>query len=547
LVLTARDITDRTLAEQRLARSEARFRSLVQNSSDVVAVMDATGSLTYVSPAVTPMLGFRAEELVGTNVMRLLPADEVSRAMRLLEAVTEAPFEQVNLEMRLRDRGGSWRNVDVTISDMRNESAVQGIVLNVRDVTVRRALEEDLQHKALHDELTGLGNRVYFEQRLNLALAREESRLDQVAVLLVDLDDFKEINDSLGHSVGDQLLMTIAERIRACLRVSDAAARQGGDEFVVLLEDTYGESEVFAVADRILLAISQPYHLDGRELTISASIGIVIDSDRSSTSDGLMRAADVAMYLAKDRGKGRYELFHEAAHASAFERLEMKAALVEAVRSGGLVLHYQPIVELTTGAITGCEALVRWDHPERGLISPAEFIPLAEDSGLIVALGRWVLNEACRQLGEWDATLPAASRLRVSVNLSVRQIESMTLISDVHRCHRGGGDHPRPAHPGDHRELGDERRPRHAPPAEPAAGAGDPPRRRRLRHRLLVARLHPAVPTRCHQDRPQLREPAGRADRRQPPAGAHHRRVGRRACTRRPWPRASRPGPSSTS
>jgi diguanylate cyclase (GGDEF)-like protein/PAS domain S-box-containing protein len=442
VAINARDITDRTMAEQRLARSEARFRSLVQNSSDVVAVMDASGSLTYVSPAVTPMLGFRSEELVGTNVMRLLPADEVSRAMRLLDAVTEAPFEQVNLEMRLRDRGGSWRNVDVTISDMRNESAVQGIVLNVRDVTVRRALEEDLQHKALHDELTGLGNRVYFEQRLTLALAREESRLDQVSVLLIDLDDFKEINDSLGHSVGDQLLMTVAERIRACLRVSDAAARQGGDEFVVLLEDTYGETEVFAVADRILLAISQPYHLDGRDLSISASIGIVIDTDRSSTSDGLMRAADVAMYLAKDRGKGRYELFHEAAHASAFERLEMKAALAEAVRTGALVLHYQPIVELATGAITGCEALVRWDHPVRGLISPAEFIPLAEESGLIVALGRWVLNEACRQLGTWDTELPAAENLRVSVNLSVRQIESMTLISDVTDAISAGGIAP---------------------------------------------------------------------------------------------------------
>jgi diguanylate cyclase (GGDEF)-like protein len=261
-------------------------------------------------------------------------------------------------------------------------------------------------------------------------------------VLLIDLDDFKEINDSLGHSVGDQLLMTIAERIRACLRVSDAAARQGGDEFVVLLEDTYGESEVFAVADRILLAIAQPYHLDGRELSISASIGIVIDTDRSSTSDGLMRAADVAMYLAKDHGKGRYELFHEAAHASAFERLEMKAALAEAVRSGGLALHYQPIVELTTGEIKGCEALVRWDHPERGLISPAEFIPLAEESGLIVALGRWVLNEACRQLGEWDARLPGARNLRVSVNLSVRQIESMTLVSDVTDAIEAGGINP---------------------------------------------------------------------------------------------------------
>jgi diguanylate cyclase (GGDEF)-like protein/PAS domain S-box-containing protein len=431
LAVTARDITDRTMAEQRLARSEARFRSLVQNSSDVVAVIDEQGSLTYVSPAITPMLGFRAEELVGTNVMRLLPADEVSRAMRLLESITEEPFEQIHLEMRLRDRGGTWRNVDVTISDLRAETAVQGIVLNVRDVTVRRALEEDLQHKALHDELTGLGNRTYIEQRLTRALTREGPRLDHVAVLLIDLDDFKEINDSLGHSVGDQLLMNVAERIRACLRVSDAAARQGGDEFVVLLEDIYGESEAFAVADRILLAISQPYHLDGRALSVTASIGIVVDKDRSSTPDGLMRAADVAMYLAKDRGKGRYELFHEAAHARAFERLEMKAALTDAVRAGDLILHYQPIVELATGRIVGSEALVRWKHPERGLISPAEFIPLAEDSGLIVALGRRVLDEACRQLGEWDRHLPAASRLRVSVNLSVRQIESMTLVSDV--------------------------------------------------------------------------------------------------------------------
>ena len=431
LVLTARDVTDRKLAEQRLARSEARFRSLVQNSSDVVAVMDEQGSLSYVSPAAQPMLGFSPEELVGTNIMRLLPADEVSRAMKLLDGITEDTFEQLNLELRLRDRNGTWRNVDVTISDLRSEFAVQGIVLNVRDVTVRRALEEDLQHRALHDELTGLGNRVYFEQRLTRALSRTESRLDQVAVLLVDLDDFKEINDSLGHSTGDQLLMSVAERIRACLRVSDIASRLGGDEFGILLEDTYGESEVFAVADRILLAIAQPYVIDGRELTCSASIGIVVDSNRTSTSEALMRSADVAMYLAKDHGKNRYELFEESAHASAFERLELKAALSEAVRSGGLVLHYQPIVELGTQTISGCEALVRWDHPERGLIPPSEFIPLAEDTGLIVALGRWVLREACMQMAEWQREVPAAGSLRVSVNLSVRQIESMTLLSDV--------------------------------------------------------------------------------------------------------------------
>ena len=442
LVLTARDVTDRALAEQRLARSEARFRSLVQNSSDVVAVIDEQGSLSYVSPAIGPMLGFVAEELVGTNVMRLLPADEVSRAMKLLDGVTDEPFEQVNVEMRLRDRDGTWRNVDVTISDMRGEAAVQGIVLNVRDVTVRRALEQDLQHRALHDELTGLGNRVYFEQRLTRALGRTESRLDQVAVLMVDLDDFKEINDSLGHGAGDQVLMAVAERIRACLRVSDAAARLGGDEFGVLLEEIYGESEVYAVADRILLAVAQPYNVDGRQLTLSASIGIVIDTNRTSNSDAMLRSADVAMYLSKDHGKGRYELFQESVHAGAFERLELKAALTDAVRNGGLVLHYQPIVEMESSAVVGCEALVRWNHPERGLVPPADFIPLAEDTGLIVALGRWVLGEACRQLAEWDRQMPEARDLKVSVNLSVRQIESMTLVSDVNDALAASGISP---------------------------------------------------------------------------------------------------------
>ncbi len=442
LVLTARDITDRRLAEQRLARSEARFRSLVQNSSDVVAVIDEGGAITYVSPAVTLMLGFMAEELVGTNVMRLLPADEVTRAMQLLEGVTANPFEQLNIEMRLRDRAGSWRNVDVTISDMRQETAVQGIVLNVRDVTVRRALEEDLQRKALHDELTGLGNRVHFEKRLNRAISRTDARLDQVAVLMIDLDDFKEINDSLGHRAGDQLLMSIAERIRTCLRVSDVAARLGGDEFGILLEDTYGEAEVLAVADRVLLAISQPFLIDGRHITSSASIGIVVDADRSSSSEALMRAADVAMYLAKERGKGRYEVFQEAVHSGAFERLQLKAALSDAITGDGLVLHYQPIVDLNSQSIIGCEALVRWNHPERGLVPPGEFIPLAEDSGLIVGLGRWVLNEACRQMSEWERDHPTTRDLRVSVNLSVRQIDSPSLMVDIADAIEYGGITP---------------------------------------------------------------------------------------------------------
>lgn len=431
VVLTARDITDRHAAEARLARSEARFRALVQNSSDVVAVIDELAFFTYVSPAIGPMLGFASDELVGTNVMHLLPSDEVTRAMKLVDSISPRPFDQLSLEMRLRDRDGVWRNVDITISDMRSDPAVQGIVLNVRDVTVRRALEQDLEHKTLHDELTGLGNRAMFNSRLTRALGRTEPRLDQVAVLFVDIDDFKEVNDSLGHDAGDQLLISVAERLRACLRVSDTAARLGGDDFAVLLEDTYGESEIFAVADRILEAVAQPFSIAGRQLSVTASIGVAIDPSRSSTGEVLLRSADVAMYLAKERGKGRYEIFQAEVHSSAFERLELKSALSSAIQNDELVLHYQPIIDLVDRSIHGCEALVRWDHPERGLIPPSSFIPLAEESGLIVPLGMWVLEESCSQLRRWDAEHPEAASLKVSVNLSVRQIETPTIVDDI--------------------------------------------------------------------------------------------------------------------
>jgi diguanylate cyclase (GGDEF)-like protein/PAS domain S-box-containing protein len=433
IVLTARDVTDRRAAEQRLARSEARFRALVQNSSDVVAVIDEQAFFTYISPAVEQMLGFEAEALVGTNVMSLLPADEVTRAMKLVDSITPRPFEQVSMEMRLRDREGIWRNVDITISDMRGDAAVQGIVLNGRDVTVRRALEQDLEHKTLHDELTGLGNRVMFNSRLARALARSEPRLDQVAVLFVDIDDFKEVNDSLGHDAGDQLLVGVAERLRTCLRVSDTAARLGGDDFAVLLEDTYGESEIFAVADRILEAVVQPFTIEGRELTVSASIGVAIDPSRSSAGEVLLRSADVAMYLAKERGKGRYEMFQAEVHSSAFERLELKSALARAINEDELQLHFQPIVDLATRTIYGCEALVRWEHPERGLLPPTTFIPLAEESGLIVPLGMWVLDHACAELIRWEETSAEAAGLRISVNVSVRQLDTPTIVDDISR------------------------------------------------------------------------------------------------------------------
>jgi len=432
IVVNFREITDRKGAEQRLADSEARFRALVQNSSDVVAVVDEAGLFTYVSPAITPMLGYRADELLGTSVLGLLPSDEASRVDAFGRQLTSETFHQTSIEVRIPDTGGEWHTVDITITDLRREPAVGGIVCNARDVTVRKELEHDLRHQALHDTLTGLGNRAMFTNRVTEALEQSSERLDAVSVLFVDLDDFKTVNDSLGHAVGDQLLVVAAERLRECLRVTDTAARLGGDEFAVLLEHAYGQSEVIQVAERILESLRAPIVIGPREIVVSASVGIAMNADRSTSAEVLLRNADMAMYLAKDRGKARYEVFEDEMYASVFERLELKAALTRAIEQPDeLVLHYQPIISLASGRVSGVEALVRWQHPERGLLGPGSFIPLAEETGLIVPLGRWVLEEASRMLAQWRAEVPGAEGMTMNVNLSVRQLETPTIVSDI--------------------------------------------------------------------------------------------------------------------
>lgn len=431
IVINAREIGDRKLAEQRLARSEARFRALVQNSSDLVAVVDEDGFFTYLSPAVESMLGYKPENLVGTAVLELLREEDVRRINQVAESIGGDPFEQRTVEVVVRDSEDGWHNVEVTISDLRREPAVGGLVLNARDITRRVALEHDLRHRALHDELTGLGNRAMLTKQVRRALEHAEG-LRMIAVLFVDLDDFKEVNDSLGHDAGDKLLCSVADRVRATLRVNDAAARIGGDEFAVLIGDALGETEVVAVGERLISAIKQPHDINGRELTIGASIGVAFDHDRSSSADVLLRNADVAMYLAKDRGKGRVEVFEERMHATVFERLELKADLARAIEDGQLELFYQPIVSLRTGHMTGLEALARWRHPQRGLLGPGSFIPLAEDSGLIEPLGRWVLSAACQQLEQWRQ-MPGdgIDELAVAVNISPRQLEGASIVGDV--------------------------------------------------------------------------------------------------------------------
>ncbi|MCU1497291.1 MAG: diguanylate cyclase/phosphodiesterase with sensor(s) [Acidimicrobiales bacterium] len=436
LVVNAREITDRKATEQRLAANEARFRALVQNSTDVVAVIDAMGRFGYVSPAVSEMLGFTPEELEGTQAVGLLAGEDFDRFRENYPELSHSTLPAADLRVRrveaqVTHKSGEIRELDIAVTDLRHEPSVAGLVLNARDITLRKALEHDLRYQALHDTLTGLANRTMFTQQTASALRAAEPHGASVGALFIDLDDFKTVNDSLGHAVGDQLLQEVANRLIANLSPADLACRLGGDEFAVLVVDADGERGALAVADQVIALVAQPFRIQGREIRVTCSIGIALATEDDADAEVLLRSADVAMYLAKDRGKNRAAMFEDHLHTSVFERLELKADLVRAIEDGQLRCYYQPIVSLQTGQITGVEALVRWEHPLRGWLTPDAFIPLAEDTGLVVPLGKWVLREACQQLRSWQLTLPVTSSLTCSVNLSVRQLAHEDIVRDV--------------------------------------------------------------------------------------------------------------------
>jgi diguanylate cyclase (GGDEF)-like protein/PAS domain S-box-containing protein len=413
-------------------RVERRFRALIEHSTDLVAVVDADLTVSYVSGAIERILGYERDAAVGTAALALVHPNDVELVRAHLRLLLETPGRaQAPLEARLRHADDSWRVLEVTATNLMDESEVNGLVLNARDVTDRKQLEGELRHQALHDALTGLANRVLFADRVEHALARRAERGGSVAVLFVDLDDFKTVNDSLGHAAGDQLLVAVSERLKSLLRMGDTAARLGGDEFAVLLDDAVDPEHITGVARRLQEALASPFEIDGRIVQVSASLGIAIDDDHAASAEILLRNADVAMYLAKERGKARYEVFEESMHVVAFQRLELKADMGRAIGNGEFHLVYQPIVDLRSGRLQSAEALVRWAHPTRGAVGPDQFIPIAEETGLIVPLGRWVLRQACTQLASWRETLGEAAPRSVSVNVSVRQLEREELLDDV--------------------------------------------------------------------------------------------------------------------
>jgi diguanylate cyclase (GGDEF)-like protein/PAS domain S-box-containing protein len=417
----------RLVSERAMRQNEARFRSLVQHSSDVIAVVDPTGTINYVSPSATRVFGFAPEEIEGRSITSLLHSDDASRGETMFIEAALRPGVTAPSEWRVQHRDGRWLYVEAVGTNLVHEPAVRGIVVNTRDITERKSLEAQLVHQAFHDPLTGLANRALFLDRVTHALAiTVRHGRHPVAVMFLDIDNFKSLNDSFGHLPADQLLSTIARRLCDAVRTSDTVARLGGDEFAILLEDASGPMAPAAAAERITTSLREPFTLEGKEVYASASIGIAVATPDLSPSE-LLRNADTAMYQAKARGKARYELFEASMYAETLARLELESELRQAVERNELSLRYQPI-DLVSGVIVGIEALLRWEHPRRGTLGPDEFMHVAEETGLIVPIGRWVLREACRRARRWQLMYPRAMPLSLSVNISSQQLQHPSLV-----------------------------------------------------------------------------------------------------------------------
>ena len=424
-------------AAEALRESEERYRTVVSEIQEVIFRTDAGGRWIFLNPAWTEITGFTCDESLGTALADYVHPEDRSGELAAFQALAQGNETSARREARYRTRSGGVRWLEVHARVTRDVAGVLvGLAGTLRDVTERHEAEEALRnveaqlaHQALHDPLTGLANRVLFRDRVEHALGRAV-RGERVAVLFLDLDNFKAVNDSLGHAEGDRLLETVATRLLRATRGLDTVARLGGDEFAILLEGMGQESDVPVVVDRIASAMSRPIPLQGREVTITASIGVA-HMDAGQGVDEVLRNADLAMYRAKAAGKGRHEVFEPGMHAAVLERLDLEADLRNAVDRAEFRLVYQPIVECETGRPLGAEALLRWQHPTRGVVPPTAFISMAEETGLILPIGRWVLMEACREAQGWQADAAGAPTPYLSVNLSGRQLMDPAVVEIV--------------------------------------------------------------------------------------------------------------------
>lgn len=434
--------------ERRLEESEERFRGLIENLQVGVVLTGSDGEILVSNRAALNLLGVEEDGLLGKRLLDALcegavredgspfPADELP-PLRAIASGRPVRDAVVGISRpAVGDRAWLLVNAEPQLAP---DGGVRQVICTISDVTERKALEEQLAYRAYHDVLTGLPNRALFLDRLQNALVGSRRREDRVAVLFVDLDNFKLVNDSLGHEVGDRLLVEVAGRLDKSLRPADTLARLGGDEFAVMLTNISGIRDVLVVVARLLERLEAPVALQGEEVTVTASIGVSLAVSGEASPADLMREADAAMYRTKRGGKAGYSVFDPSLHAEALRRLELESQLRRAVEREEFTLHYQPIVNLGSGDVWGMEALIRWEHPYRGLVYPSQFVPLAEETGLIIPMGRWVLQEACRQARGWqreDAGLPGPIML---ANLSANQLRGVDIVQSVEQMLAGSG------------------------------------------------------------------------------------------------------------
>ena len=426
--------------------SEERLSSLTKNASDVICVVNEDSGIRYVSPSIERAFGYQPEALEATNLIEIVhPGDRPRLLAFLLAAAAKPAGDSSMAEFRFRHHAQGWREVEALTTNLVEDESVQGLVLNVRDVSERKAFEAELEHQAFHDVLTGLPNRGLFRNRVEQALADHRRDGRPVTVMFLDLDDFKNVNDSLGHAAGDELLREVARRLDDCMRTVDTAARLGGDEFGLLIQSSETELQAVEIAERVMSQVSGAMTIEGVAIVTGASIGIAFSGTGTQAltdADQLLRNADAAMYMAKQRGKSNYQIFEPEMQAQALARLELKSDLQRALDDGEFTLRYQPVVDIDHNKIAGVEALVRWEHPVRGLVPPLEFIPLAEDTGMILPLGRAILNEACNKMAELQNECDPDGSLWISVNVSARQLQSANFVEDVRAALDGSGIAP---------------------------------------------------------------------------------------------------------
>ena len=426
-----------------LRESEELFRSAFDHAAGT-GLVSADGKWIQVNKSLCDMLGFSEAELLLGTFQRISHPEDLNVILDQLGKLHDGTISSLQLEHRFFHKSGQVRYVLLSVATIKDtQNHTSNLIFQMQDISARKQAEKKLVHDAFHDALTGLPNRMFFMDQLKQSVQRvRRPQQPPFAVVFLDFDRFKVINDSLGHLVGDQLLLAIANRLRANVRPGDTVARLGGDEFTILLHSLKSPDDAIDMARRLLNNLSEPFKLPGREVFITASIGITLSTNGYEHAEDVLRDADTAMYQAKSLGRARYEVFDQGMHAKAPDLAEIETDLWRALERNELTLDYQPIVSLKTGKIAGFEALLRWMHPSRGMVSPLEFISVAEETGLIIPIGQWVLNQACRQTREWQKRYPQKPPLQVSVNLSPKQFMQRDLIDQISLALDSGGLSP---------------------------------------------------------------------------------------------------------